>query len=95
MNKRTFLRKLKNNVSENLSKVFDKADKLTKIQSLRLKIFTMKGKITDEKTSIGETIYNSGKKFDEFPEVNKSLKVIKDFENQIGEFKNKIKLIQR
>ncbi len=95
MDKKTFFENIRREANAALSKVFDKVEEVSKTSALKLKISSLKGKIKDSKTEIGEFVYNDQKKFKDYPEIVEILKKIKSMEKEIELKKEQISEIKK
>ena len=83
MDKKAFFENIRKEASTALSKVFDKVEEVSKISALKLKISGLKARIRDQKTEIGNFVYNNQKEFKENAEIQEHIKKIKKFEKEI------------
>lgn len=83
MDKKAFFDNIRKEASTALSKVFDKVEEVSKISALKMKISGLKAQIRDQKTEIGDYIYNNQKEFKESTQIQEHIKKIKKFEKEI------------
>lgn len=83
MDKKAFFENIRKEANTVLLKVFDKVEEVSKISALKLKISGLKAQIRDQKTGIGNFVYNNQKEFKESSKIQEHIKKIKKFEEEI------------
>ena len=83
MDKKAFFKNIRKEANTALSKVFDKVEEVSKISALKLNISGLKAQIRDQKTEIGDFVYNNQKEFKESSKIQEHIKKIKKFEEEI------------
>ncbi len=83
MDKKAFFENIRKEANKVLSKVFDKVEEVSKISALRFKISGLKAQIKDQKTEIGDFVYNNQKEFKEHEEIQEHITKIKKIEKEI------------
>ncbi len=83
MDKKAFFDNIRKEANTVLLKVFDKVEEVSKISALKFKISGLKAQIRDQKTEIGDFVYNNQKEFKENAEIQEHTKKIKKIEKEI------------
>ena len=77
MDKKAFFDNIRKEANTVLLKVFDKVEEVSKISALKFKISGLKAQIRDQKTEMGDFVYNNQKVFKENAEIQEYIKKIK------------------
>ncbi|MBC8384487.1 MAG: hypothetical protein H8E57_03085 [Candidatus Cloacimonetes bacterium] len=83
MDKKAFFNNIRKEANTAKVKVIDKVEEVIKVSGLRLRINNLNSKIKENKTAIGDYIFNNRDKFNNISELQQNIENIISLEKEI------------